>query len=169
MGNFKKLVSFDFDSTLVHTMGPEVGKPQWEKTTGLSWPGKGWWGSAESLNTEVFYHPLNQWVYKRFEQYQSNDENYVFIATGRLKKLENHVKKILDIHEVSCDLYTNTGGETFRFKCRLFETLIRNNPMADELIMFDDRHEHLGEFVKWGKRQPIKITIWDVVNKVQLL
>jgi hypothetical protein len=93
----------------------------------------------------------------------------VFIATGRLQKLKPHVERVLKLHGIDCDLYCNTGGDTFNFKCYLFESLIRNNPKADELIMFDDRHEHLDKFIEWGKKQPIKVTIIDVINKKTLL
>lgn len=165
----RKLISFDFDNTLVNTPTPETGRPHWEKETGLSWAGRGWWGSAESLNTKVFYPPLNMWVYNKFEKCILDDENYVFIATGRLRRLETQVKNVLDLHNINCDFYCNTGGDTFNFKCHLFETLMMSNPKADELIMFDDRHEHLVRFVEWAKTQPIKISIIDVVNKVQMI
>lgn len=164
----KKLASFDFDGTLIHTPTPEGGRPEWERATGLSWQGRGWWGNPESLNTKIFYPPVNQWVYDKFLQYQSDDSNYVFIATGRLKKLEPHVKRVLKLHDIDCDLYCNTGGDTFNFKCYLFESLIKKYRSADELIMFDDRHEHLHKFVEWAKRQPIKVTIIDVINKVTM-
>lgn len=164
-----KIVCFDFDNTLIHTPTPEGGKVEWEKATGFDWPGKGWWSSPESLNLNVFYPPLNQWVYNYFEKYQSDPKNYVFVATGRLQKLERHVKKVLDLHEIDCDLLCNTGGETFKFKQYLFEQIISKHPSAKEFIMFDDRHEHLDRFVEWGKYQKIKVTIVDVINKKQLL
>ena len=161
----KKIVSFDFDGTLIHTPTPETGRPEWEKATGQSWPGRGWWGSAESLNTNVFYPPVNQWVYKYFLQYQNDPEAYEFIATGRLIRLEKQVKKVLALHDIKCDLFCNNRGETFHFKINLFEDLISKYPQATELIMFDDRHEHLVRFVEWAKKQPIKVTIIDVINK----
>lgn len=162
---YKKLISFDFDGTLCHTPNPEIGRPQWEKATGYQWKGRGWWGNPESLNLNIFYPPINQWVYAHYLEYVSNPDNYVFIATGRLKKLENHVKKVLNLHDLKSDLFCNTGGETFRFKCYLFESLINVNPKAEELILFDDRHEHLVKFKEWAKLQPIKVTIIDVINK----
>ncbi len=165
MSKYTRLVSFDFDGTLIHTPTPETGRPEWEKKTGLSWAGRGWWGNAESLNTKVFYPPVNQWVYNHFEKYLLSDDNYVFIATGRLHRLERSVKRVLALHNISCDLYCNTGGDTFNFKCHLFETLIKNNPKTTELVMFDDGHEHLYQFVEWAKKQPIDVKIIDVVNK----
>jgi hypothetical protein len=169
MSKYLRLVSFDFDGTLIHTPTPESGKSEWEKKTGLSWAGRGWWGNKESLNTNVFYPPVNQWVYNYYEKYLQDEENYVFIATGRLHRLENSVQKVLDLHGISCDLYCNTGGDTFNFKRHLFETLIKNNPNATELIMFDDRHEHLYQFVEWAKRQPITVKVIDVINKKTLI
>lgn len=165
----KKLISFDFDGTLIHTPTPETGRDEWEKKTGLSWAGRGWWGNPESLNTKVFYPPVNQWVYNHFEKYLSDSKNYVFIATGRLHRLKPQVQNVLKLHNINCDLFCNTGGETFNFKCYLFEKLIKSNPHADELIMFDDRHEHLIKFLEWSKTQPIKVTIIDINNKKQLI
>lgn len=162
---YNKLISFDFDGTLIHTPTPETGKPEWEKKTKQSWPGRGWWGSQESLNINVFHPPVNQWVYSQFEKYQLDESNYVFIATGRLIRLEKQVQDVLGLHDIVCDLFCNTGGDTFNFKCHLFETLIKSNPKADELIMFDDRHEHIVKFIEWAKMQSIKVTIIDVINK----
>jgi hydroxymethylpyrimidine pyrophosphatase-like HAD family hydrolase len=166
---YTKLVSFDFDGTMIHTPTPEIGKPEWEKATGLSWQGRGWWGNPESLNLNVFYPPVNQWVYKHYVTEKSNPNAYVFIATGRLSRLEKRVLDVLKLHNLKFDdVYCNTGGETLKFKCYLFEKLIRENPKATELTMYDDRHEHIMEFINWAKRQPIKVNIIDVINKKQV-
>jgi len=160
-----KIISFDFDSTLIHTPTPVEGIPEWERKTGLSFQGRGWWGNPESLNLNVFYPGLNAWVYKYYEKYISDENAYTFVATGRLKRLESNVKKVLDLYDIDCDVFCNTGGETFNFKRRLFETMIKEIPTAKELIMFDDRELHLIEFEKWAKTQKIKITIVDVIHK----
>ena len=162
---YKRLISFDFDKTLIHTPEPDSGKPIWEKATGLKWQGRGWWGNPESLNENIFFPPVNIWVHNHYIKYKSDPDNYVFIATGRLKKLEPQVKKILDNHNIDSDLYCNTGGDTFNFKCYLYQRLINANPKAEELILFDDRHEHIVEFEKWMKTQSIKVSIVDVINK----
>lgn len=165
---YKKLISFDFDSTLVHTPTPELGVGEWEKYTGLSWQGRGWWGNPESLNLNVFYPSLNQWVYNKYLEYIKDPSNYVFVATGRIKRLEKQVQKVLDLHDIDCDLYCCTGKGTLNFKIDLFESLMEKYPSADELIMFDDRQDHLHHFCDWAKYQKKKITIIDVVNKKQL-
>ena len=71
----------------------------------------------------------------------------------------------MEFHNINIDLFCNNRGETFRFKCRLFEKMIQDHPNAERLIMYDDRHEHLHKFVEWSKSQPIEIIIIDSINK----
>lgn len=163
-----KLVSYDFDGTLIHTPTPETGRPAWEKATGLSWAGRGWWGNPESLNLHVFYPPVNQWVYNKYIQDVADESTYTFIATGRLARLDRHVQKVLNLHGIDAPLFCNTGGDTLRFKCKLFEKMIEKYDKATEFIMYDDRQEHLQHFVEWAKKQPIKVSIIDVINKKQI-
>lgn len=165
----KRLSCFDFDGTLFHTPTPETGRPLWEKETGLSWNGRGWWGNPESLNLNVFKHiPVNNWVYNKYLDDISDNNCYTFMATGRLKRLENKVQKVLDQYNIDCDLFCNTGGDTLKFKCHLFEKMIEKFPNVTEFTMYDDRHEHMHQFVEWAKVQPIDINIIDVINKKQI-
>lgn len=160
-----KIVIFDLDSTLVHTPTEHDGKAVWEKATGLAWPYTGWWSKAESLNLDVFHIPLNMWVYNKYLQHKKEENTKIFLATGRLKKLEKHVQAILDYHDVEFDgVHCNTGGETYNFKSRLFESLIKEHK-ATEIICYDDRHEHIKKFIYWAKPMNIKTTIVDVINK----
>jgi hydroxymethylpyrimidine pyrophosphatase-like HAD family hydrolase len=167
---YKKLVCFDFDGTLIHTPTPELGMPEWERQTGLSWGGRGWWGNPESLNLNIFHPPVNQWVYKHFLEETSSPESYVFLATGRLFKLKNQVLDILKLHDIKFhDVFCNTGGETLKFKCHLFETIIKENPHATEFTIYEDRHDHIQDFIVWAKQKTIKINIIDVVNKKKII
>lgn len=167
--NYKRLISFDFDDTLCHTPTPEVGKKIYFEKTGKVWPYQGWWGRSDSIDMNIFDIPLNTWVYQRYLNACSNpEENFIILATGRLKKspgmLEN-VKKILNFHNLSFDeIHLNWGGDTFRFKTMLFESLI-NKLGVDEFIMYDDRAEHLNKFEEWASELKIHTTIVDVVNK----
>lgn len=163
----KKLICFDFDGTLIDTPGPEIGREEWERKTGLSWAGRGWWGNPESLNLDIFYIPVNMWVYEHYEKYINDPECHVFLATGRLEKLKGLVNGILEFHNISFPggVYCNTGGETFNFKKRLFESKIKEFPEAEELIMFDDRWEHIVKFREWRREMEIDIKIMDVINK----
>lgn len=165
----ENLVAFDFDSTLIHTPTPETGKSHWEKETGSSWCGRGWWGNPESLNLNIFYPPVNQWVYKYYKTYSEDINSHCFLATGRLEKLRNSVINVLKLHDIEIDLYCNPGIDTYTFKARLFTNLI-NKYKPNKFIIFDDRHEHLVKFVnEWAPKQKVNIEIIDVINKKKLI
>lgn len=171
----KKLYCFDFDKTFIHTQEPEEGRKKWLKETGEIFPHPtGWWSKPESLDLNIFYPAINEYTYKNFYLKAIEEEDaYVFMATGRLDRLKNEVQAVLDFHGIKFDdVFCNTGGETFRFKTRLFESILRKNLKATDLFIYDDRHEHLVKFVEWAKLMAKKfdtnITIIDVVNKKQL-
>jgi len=165
---YKKLICFDFDGTLCHTPEPLQGEKIWLEKTGTVWPYRGWWGKEESLDTDIFDIPVNDWVYKKYLEAIADDEAYVILATGRLDKalnMRNRVESILIKNNLSFDsVYLNTGGDTFRFKTKLFETLTEEIG-AVEMIMYDDRQEHLVKFEQWATEQPFDVTIVDVVKK----
>ena len=169
----KKLICFDFDKTMVHTMEPEEGRKIWHREKGEDFPHPtGWWAKPESLDLKVFYPAINGWTYKHYLEAIADDNNYVFMATGRLERLQKQVQDILDFHGlVFDDVFCCWGGETFKFKTKLFEQIIKKNPNAEEFIMYDDRHDHLVKFAEWAKdvedRFKIKVTIIDVINKKQ--
>jgi hypothetical protein len=167
---YKKLISFDFDKTLFFTPEPELGKDIFLEKTGKVWPHKGWWGKPETLDLEIFEIPKNDWVYNHFLEYTEDDENYIILATGRLKKVEgmvDNVNKILNKNSIEFDeVHLNWGGDTLKFKIKLFEQKIEALGV-EEFIMFDDRELHLIEFEEWAEEQNIKITIIDVVNKTE--
>jgi hypothetical protein len=165
---YKRLIAFDFDDTLCHTPKPEEGKIIWKEKTGTDWPYGGWWGRAESINPEVFDVQLNPWVYKKYLEAVSDQDNYVILATGRLKKVPNmlkHVETILNNHNLSFDeIHLNWGGDTYNFKTKLFEEKIEELGVK-EFILYDDRQEHLVKFEEWSKTIDCEITMIDVVNR----
>lgn len=162
-----KLVCFDLDDTLCHTMKPEEGKPIWKEKTGEDWPHRGWWSKPETLDLDIFDTKVNPYVYEEYLKAVSDPDNYVICATGRVEKLRPEVEKLLSEKNLAFDaIYLNTGGDTFNFKCRLFERLIRKLGVS-EFTMYDDRYEHLVEFEKWAKTIDCRITIIDVKNKTK--
>ena len=161
----KKLICFDFDDTLCHTLKPEEGKVIWKEKFGTDWPHRGWWSKPETLDLDIFDTKINPYVYQEYLKAVSDPDNYVFCATGRIEKLRTEVETVLHKLNLSFDsVYLNNGGDTFTFKCRLFAKLISELQPA-EFIMYDDRFEHLVEFEKWAETIDCKITIIDVINK----
>lgn len=163
---YDKIISFDFDDTLCHTPLPEEGKVIWKQKTGFDWPHKGWWSKRESLDTEIFDIPVNKWTYEKYLDSISDDSSYVILVTGRIEPLRKQVELVLNKNNLSFnDVFLNFGGDTFSFKTRLFENLIKQHEPS-ELVMYDDREEHIVRFYEWAKLQPCKITVVDVVRKV---
>jgi hypothetical protein len=163
-----KITSFDFDGTFFHTPLPEVGKPVFKAKTGHDWPYRGWWGRKESLDLDIFDIPINKFVLNKFVKHEQ-DGDYNILATGRLKFMTKSVLDVLDQHGLSekfDEIHLNPGMDTFLFKANLYENLI-NKKKPSEFIMYDDREEHLYKFEVWAKKQPCKIVIFDVVNKIE--
>lgn len=159
-----KLISFDFDDTLVHTTLPVEGKEIWKEKTGEDWPYRSWWSRPESLDMDVFEIPLNKKIYRRYKQVISDPNNYVILATGRVAPLRDEVYKILGHYGLSFDeTHLNPGIDTFEFKSNLFAKLIKKLK-PKEFIMYDDREEHLIRFREWAKTMPCKVTIFDAIS-----
>jgi len=160
----KKLISFDFDDTLVHTTLPDEGKKIWKEKTGEDWPHRGWWSKPESLDMEIFDIPLNKKIYRRYKQAISDPDNYVILATGRVAPLQDEVDIILNHYGLEFDeMHLNPGIDTFEFKSNLFEKLI-NELEPEEFIMYDDRQEHLIRFVEWANAMSCKVTLIDAIS-----
>lgn len=170
----KKLVFFDFDDTLFHTPSPETGKHIWKEATGNEWPHIGWWGKKETIDIDIFDIPANEWVMKHYELHKNDPDSVIMVATGRLNKVKGmreNIERIFEKHGlVFEEVHLNWGGDTLKFKQKLFEQKIGESEY-DELIMFDDRQEHLPHFEEWAGetaiRKDLKVTVVDVVNKTE--
>ena len=123
MKKFTKIKVFDFDKTLIHTQEPEEGRKIWLKETGEIFPHPTvWLSKPESLDLKIFYPAINGWTHKYYlEAKEEADDSYTILVTGRLEKLKNEVQSVLDFHGYEFDdVFCNWGGETYRFKTRLF-------------------------------------------------
>ena len=58
----KKLICFDFDDTLCHTLKPEEGKVIWKEKFGTDWPHRGWWSKPETLDLDIFDTKIKHYV-----------------------------------------------------------------------------------------------------------
>ena len=161
----KKIISFDFDGTMCFTPEPEDGKKIYKEVTGVDWPHGGWWGRKESIDLNIFPIPVNPLVYSDYLNHLQDNQSYLILATGRLAKLQKEVELVLLDNGLRFDeIHCNPGMDTYLFKTRLFERLIKQHS-PDVFVMYDDRHEHLVKFGQWATTQPCQIDIIDVVNK----
>jgi hypothetical protein len=151
MKNITKISVFDFDGTLVDTPLPEFGKKEYKEKTGEDWPFPGWWGKALSLDMSIFDMPLIKSVISDYQKEKTNPNTCVVMLTGRMVKLGDSVKKILDANNLKFDEYHfNKGGSTDVAKIKTMESLLEKYPNVKELEMWDDRLEHIPVFQSWG-------------------
>lgn len=127
----------------------------------------GWWGKPASLSMEVFEHPLNTSVYEEYNKWMHYRDAQIHLVTGRITKVQKAVENIIHSHSLSFDGFfcNGTGKDTFTYKTRLFEKMIKDNPQLNEFVIYDDRDEHIFKFKSWMKNFDVKITLHDVVNK----
>jgi hypothetical protein len=161
MEKITKLSIFDFDGTLIMSPLPDTGKIEYEKKTGQPWPHKGWWGQADSLNTEIFDMPVIDSVISDYKTEKSNTNTLTVLLTGRMKKLAPSVEKVLRKNSLSFNEYHyNNGGSTDVFKIKTLDDLIKKYPDV-EVEMWEDRLEHVSIFEQWGKEKALSGEIKD--------
>lgn len=149
-----KIAVFDFDGTLVSTELPITGKEIWLEKTGKEWPHQGWWGKAESLDTEVFETPLVEMVKEAYDTMKLEDETLMVMLTGRMIKLSTHVEKILEEHGLEFDEYHyNKGGATEVAKMKTMDMLLDKFPDVNEIVLWDDRIEHIPIFTEFLEKK----------------
>ena len=154
MGEITKLAVFDFDGTLVDTPLPEFGKKEYREKTGKDWPFPGWWGQPLSLDMNVFEMPTVPMVMSAYKKEKTNPNTGMIMLTGRMIKLGDKVKDILDAKGLKFDEYHyNNGGSTDVAKLRTLDSLLKKYQQVKTVEMWDDRDEHLPIFQEWGDRK----------------
>jgi hypothetical protein len=152
MKHIKKVTIYDFDGTLAFTPTPETGKEIWNIKTGEKWPYDGWWGKLESMNTSVFYIPLNPKVVDSLKNDILDEQTYTVLMTGRISKFKDVVLEIMDGYDIPpLDEYLfNNMSSTLKFKIHHMNRLLNTFPNIEIFEMWDDRHDHILEFRKWA-------------------
>ena len=146
-----RIAVFDFDGTLVNTPMPDTGKIEYKEKTGQEWPHTGWWGRPETLNMDIFDIPAIPSVVAAYHEERKNPNTLMVMLTGRIPKLHDLVKKILDSKGLRFDVYEyNNGGATLTSKIKSMEELLSKYPNVKSLVMWEDRLEHVDAFKAWG-------------------
>ena len=154
MKNWKKLTIWDFDGTLVDTALPEEGKKIYKEKTGKDWPHAGWWGQPMSLDMNIFDMPTINSVIGDYKKEIQDPNTMVVMVTGRMVKLSDLVKDILNKYGLKFHEYHfNRGGSTEIAKKKTFDQILSQNPTIKEVTLFDDREEHIPIFQAWGDEQ----------------
>ncbi len=155
--HIQKIVIFDFDGTLCASPeNTQENRVIWESITGRAWPhkGQGWWSKDESLDHDVFDIKLNQPVLDAAMSAISDPSVYTVLLTGRIPKFSSKVKEIcrrggmpyLDAY------FFNDSHNTLEFKLGKMAALKADFPHAKEMVMWEDRVEHISHFQEWGEK-----------------
>jgi len=150
--NINRIEVFDFDGALISTPLPDDGKIQWIVKTGLEWPHKGWWDKKESLNREVFDMNVVQEVIEAYNKVKDDDSTLKVMLTGRVKSLSNDVELILSDNNLVFDEYHYNGGDVLNSKIIIVEDLVKRYNKVKNVVLYDDRVEHVTEFKKWSSK-----------------
>lgn len=154
LSKIQKLAVFDFDGTLLDTPLPENGMEIYKIKTGHEWPYKGWWGREESLDPTIFdIKPIGS-VISDYKKESSDQNTGVIMLTGRITKLADKVKSLLDSNGLTFDGYFyNGGGSTDTEKIKTLNKLLVDYPNIRFIEVWDDRVPHIPIFEQWGKEQ----------------
>lgn len=158
-----KLYVFDFDDTLIRTPLPEKGRVIWQQFHGFPFPSKseeeveqnrkitGWWGRKESLDMETFDMSMVPEVKSAYDNIKNNPDVMKIMLTGRRGKLSNEVRAILDSKGLDFDMYLyNNKSDTLSAKIDYLNDILSSNPSIVDVVLHDDRDEHIATFQAWG-------------------
>ena len=175
----KHIEIYDFDDTLYFTPKPDGDendvplrrivpneKPghqprrylvsaEYEKATGMPWNVRGWWAAEESLDASVFDIKKNEFIYSEYLKAKEQPDTSTIMMTGRLRRLTNRVRSILDADGFKFDAYYfNPGGgvQTIDFKIDVLDSFIKKYPMLESIKMYDDRDKHIPTFIAWAEK-----------------
>jgi hypothetical protein len=170
-----RIAVFDMDGTLINTATPEIGKEIWEKATGKKWPHVGWWSKPESLDLEIFPNEVIEETKKGYDKYVNDPNTLMVVMTGRMKTkrkkdgtekgLSKEVKVLLESKGLDFDVFAlNWGGETSSVKIKQMTELLEKFPNTTEIIMWEDRVEHMEKFQAFGESLDINFELVKIVS-----
>lgn len=162
---YQKINIFDFDGTFFYTPEFWEGKKVWERKKGRVWPYNGWASKPESLDMDVFYIPMNPFVYKRYLESVNDKTSFTALVTGRLETLREQVEAIINANGLEFDMIAlNPMKETYRFKTNLFTDLI-NEYNPEVITLYDDKYSHMVKWEnQWAPLQKCRVEIINVMK-----
>tara|TARA_R110000772_G_scaffold94317_1_gene192108 strand:+ start:1186 stop:1713 length:528 start_codon:yes stop_codon:yes gene_type:complete len=139
---------FDFDTTFYDSPLP-TNENREILSVYKGYEKEGWWGSPESLDIELFDIKPNPWTVEKYNQHTKNGD-YKALLTGRVKKIESAVMKVIGQGDFKFDEHHFADGrKTLIFKEDKIRSLVeRLNPT--EVFFYDDRTEHIPTFRRIG-------------------
>ena len=141
----KVLNFFDCDGTLIATPLPDPGKDVWAAHHGRPYPHQGWWGRAESLDTDVFKMEPREEAHAAYLKHAEALDTYNYILTSRLPKLKSHLLKILTLNGIVMDDILCAKGSLTKGQ-RIVEVLHEHESRGEVVTvinMWEDRNKEI--------------------------
>ena len=98
--------------------------------------------------------PVIASVKKTYDEEKPNQDTLMVMMTGRMSRLSKEVESILSAKGLKFDKYIyNHGGSTLDSKIDSLNKLLQEYPKVIDVLLNDDRLEHVPSFEAWGKAQ----------------
>lgn len=147
--NYTEISFYDFDGCLMNSPLPDEGKMIWQEKTGQPYPYEGWWGRAESLNSNVFDIKPFPNVLNHLKKDQAKAYVYTVLLTSRMTKLKPQIEQILSENNIMFDeLSLKSGGENKTDRILKF---LEKFPTVHTINIYDDRDKELVLFEEFNK------------------
>ncbi len=171
MLHIKTINIFDFDGTLCASPeNTQENRLIWESVTNKKWPHKGqkWWYEIETLDYKVFDIKLHQSIADIATASMNDPSIYTVLLTGRVPKFSSYVKEICRLNGLGYfdAYYFNDVSNTPTFKLAKMEFLKNEFPHVKNMVMWEDRVEHIPIFQKWGEENYGEGFVMNVVKFV---
>jgi hypothetical protein len=136
-----RLAFYDMDGTLIDTPMPDIGRITWREKKGEDYPHVGWWGRAESLDTNVFDIKPFPAVLHQLNNDKARPDTRTILLTNRTEKLRSAVMKVLQKNHIYLDEYNlKTSGLD---KDDRIERYLDKFPNVKEISFYDDREKEI--------------------------
>lgn len=150
------LYVYDFDGTLVDTLGPVNGRLKYKDLTGSIWPHVSWLGVPASLEPPLPLRPGPKMA--SFRGHIHRPHTRTVVLTGRQKEtMQQPVAQVLRSFDVVpadliCQPYCSPV--TADFKEDALADLISSLPKLKKVVVYDDLPDNLAAFESQAKRHP---------------
>ena len=149
---FTILNVFDFDDTLVRSVGPQSFKIAKQLRPDLDLEAHqlddnrfNWWDHPISLDTELFNIPLIEPVYAKYKESLENVEMCNAIITHRAQHMEPHIRKLLEeknIHNIH-EFYANRLTVS---KSEYLKMILYNYPKIKHINIYEDSIKNINDY-----------------------
>ena len=156
---FKILNVFDFDDTLVRTVGPCAFKAAKQLRPDLDLAEEdivnnkfNWWDHPISLDTDLFDFPLISQVFEKYKESLSNDKMCNAIITHRATHMVEPIKKLLEKLGIT-HIHEFMANRLIIPKSVYLKLILKDYPNIDTINIYEDSIKHINDYYDYLKER----------------